>query len=264
MADPTPEPTVTPPTNPASSPAPGAPPTPGPEATFQWADKDGRLSNGWRDHLPDELKQEKSLEPVVDIPGLAKNYVYTKKMVGKNTVAIPNENSPQADWDAFYEAAGRPKTVADYKFDRPKDIPEDAWDKDFGEKLKQAAWEEGFSAKQMARLHKLEVERMQGALVQVHQEDEQERTEAETALKRELGDAYEEQMALANAFIARTTDEPSGQRAAILEIAGNNPFFIEWCMQWGKKVSETLGIDTASLRKTPKQDEDRLAELRTK
>ncbi len=229
--------------------------------TFKFVDNDGKFVEGWKNNLPEEYRDEKCLDVLADLPTMTKNYVYTQKMRGKKTVAVPTETSPQTDWDAYYEAIGRPKAKEDYKADKPKDLPDELWDKELVNQIREEGWKAGFTPKQVDTVLGLYA----GYQKRLAEADATamaaEKADAETALKKEWGDAYDERMHLANAFISKTTDEASGQRQAILELAGNNPLFIRWCADWGLKTSEAKGIDTSQLRKTPGAALARIREL---
>lgn len=78
-----------------------------------------------------------------------------QELIGKRPAGIPAPDAPQAEWDKFYEAAGRPKTAAEYAFDYGKDDkgqPKVAADAKWDSALKQMMFEEGITAKQAAGL----------------------------------------------------------------------------------------------------------------
>jgi hypothetical protein len=54
----------------------------------------------WKDDLPEELKDNPTLQDVPDVATLAKRFVDTKSMVGRS-VRIPGEDASQEDWDKF-------------------------------------------------------------------------------------------------------------------------------------------------------------------
>lgn len=80
-----------------------------------------------------------------------------QELIGKRPAGIPALDAPQAEWDKFYEAAGRPKTAAEYAFDYGKNAdgtPKTAADPKWEGALKQMLFEEGVTAKQAASLQK--------------------------------------------------------------------------------------------------------------
>lgn len=96
------------------------------EGSFDYSslvDPQGFFSENWKNALPEELRNEPCLDNVKNFATLAKSYVNSQKMIGKNKIALPGENASQEELDAFYSALGRPKTAADYKHDAVK-LPE--------------------------------------------------------------------------------------------------------------------------------------------
>lgn len=81
----------------------------------------------WKEHLPDEIKGEKSLSAIADIPNLAKSFVNAQKMVGQNKVNVPDPKlATDDDWRNFFVKAGLPEKPDDYKIEvkEPDALPE--------------------------------------------------------------------------------------------------------------------------------------------
>lgn len=80
-----------------------------------------------------------------------------QELIGKRPAGIPAPDAPQAAWDAFYEAAGRPKTAAEYQFDYGKDDkgnPKVASDTKWEASIKDLMFKNGVSAKQAVAMQK--------------------------------------------------------------------------------------------------------------
>jgi len=84
---------------------------------------DGGLTEGWQSTLPEGYRDEASLKTVTDTKVLAKMFVDTKRMVGKDTIAVPTELSPKEDWAEYHRLGGRPDTVEDYGLALPEGFP---------------------------------------------------------------------------------------------------------------------------------------------
>jgi hypothetical protein len=52
------------------------------------------FSEGWREHLPEDIRAEPSLANVRDLPGLAKSYVNAQRMIGRDKIVLPKDDSP--------------------------------------------------------------------------------------------------------------------------------------------------------------------------
>ena len=67
--------------------------------------------------LPDGYKDKPYLKGVDSQEKLLKMLDGAQELIGKKGPALPKPDAPQADWDAYYESIGRPKTAAEYAFD---------------------------------------------------------------------------------------------------------------------------------------------------
>lgn len=64
----------------------------------------------FKESLPDELKQDKSFEPIKDLPGLAKSYAEAQKMIG-GSIRLPKEGiSDEERATAVTELVGKLRT----------------------------------------------------------------------------------------------------------------------------------------------------------
>jgi hypothetical protein len=77
-------------------------------------DKDGFFAENWREALPEELRQESCLDSIKNFATMAKSFVSAQKMIGKNKIALPSENSSAEEWNTFYSALGRPESADKY------------------------------------------------------------------------------------------------------------------------------------------------------
>jgi hypothetical protein len=80
-------------------------------------DKDGFFSENWRQALPEDIRGESCLDSIKNISTMAKSFVSAQKMVGKNKISLPGENSTEEEWGAFYSALGRPEKAESYSLD---------------------------------------------------------------------------------------------------------------------------------------------------
>lgn len=78
-------------------------------------------------------------------------------LIGKRPAGIPAPDAAQAEWDKFYEATGRPKTAAEYKFDYGKNAdgtdkgaPDVKWEAS----IKDMMYKHGLTSKQAVSLQK--------------------------------------------------------------------------------------------------------------
>jgi hypothetical protein len=196
---------------------------------------DGKFVDNWRDHLPEDVKSEKTiLDKYQDFPSAIKGLVYAQKMVGANKVAIPSKDATQADWDAFYEAGGRPKAQTEYQFNTPEELKAS-----IDSKILEAAAEKfhkaGYNQKQVDAAYEMYTGMIIEGQKQVEAQKAQELANAETALKEKWGTAYEQRLHLAN----RMVEENAGDnKEVILGAIGNNPVVADFLANIAKKFME--------------------------
>lgn len=73
----------------------------------------------WFTGLPEELRGDASLSRFAEKPveEVARAFVETKKMVGMDKIVLPKGDDDADGWNAYYDAGGRPKDPAEYKFE---------------------------------------------------------------------------------------------------------------------------------------------------
>jgi len=222
---------------------------------------DGSFAENWKESLPEDIRHEKILDNLGDFHGTMKQLVHAQRMIGKNKVVIPDDKSPDSDWDVFYNAIGRPKTVGDYKFVKDENLPEELYDDGMISRFLEGAHKVGFTQKQMDYLNQFENERIKMAQEAYQNQKIQDKAEAERAVKALWGAAYPEMDHLANLFVNETTEE-GADRDSILDIIGNNPVIANWCAQNAKKyIAEHKAVIGQMTTPTPKEAMAEIADL---
>lgn len=235
--------------------------------------------------IPEELHTNATLLEVKDIPTLAKVLVDTKAMVG-SSIRIPGKDAGEADVKAFkekmraavpdlvevpadpvkfaevegmlFEKLGRPKNAKEYpglkdsKIDVPDEIKVDETElREIGHKL-------GMTKKQYLTFAKGVVdEKIKGAQLT---------SEARGALKKELGEAFDDRLTAA----AAAAQKLGASEAMVTALrTGNVP--AEQARIW-INVAKSIGTEGAELgrdggggdgkgRMTPAEAKDQIAEL---
>lgn len=142
----------------------------------------------WKDSLPEELKNEKALESIQDIPGLAKSYIHAQKLVGSDKIPIPNKHATDEDWNDVYSKLGRPSKPEDYQIQIKDDSSVDT---KALESFKATAHKYGLLPKQAEGIMNFYDEMTQGYIRELDTKAEQGRMNAESLLKQEWGAAYD-------------------------------------------------------------------------
>lgn len=199
--------TATPPAA-GTTPLPAAtPPTATPPAVGQTYDytkavtPDGKFSENWKEGLPEDIRHEVCLDTCGSFSELAKQYVNSQKLIGRNKVVIPGEKAPQSEIDAFQIALGRPKTIDEYKVDIPTEY-QDYYDPGLIAEAKKMAFENGFSQKTLNALLEFRKKEIELGVKQLETEEKSAFEEAERIIVEESGEALDEQRHYADLFIA--------------------------------------------------------------
>lgn len=180
----------------------------------------------WRDALPQEIRDNPTIQQVKDIPSLAGMLIHAEAKVGADKIVVPGKNASDAEWAAYWSKLGRPDAADGYEI--PTDnMPEGV---QLQPDLTKGFFEEfhrlGVSKKQAAgimRKYAGFVAEQQAAAGQAHEEAY---NKAVGTLKTEWGDAYEQNVALAN--------------NAIKAFAGDDYPEVQKVLQGGLGVSPVL------------------------
>jgi hypothetical protein len=160
-----------------------------------------QISN-WKDSLPDDLKAEKALESIQDIPGLAKSYIHAQKLVGADKIPVPNKFATDEDWQAVYSKLGRPEKPDAYEFNLKENsnIDENAL-----KGFKETAHKNGLLPKQAEAIMNFYNDMTQNYIEDLNSKSEQGRSNAEQTLKKEWGAAFDNKVqqasTIANKYI---------------------------------------------------------------
>lgn len=207
-------------------------------------DKDGNLAPTWRDTLDEDIRNEKSLETFKTVKDIARSFVNTKRMVGKDKIAIPGKNATEGEWNAYYDAVGRPKTPEDYRLPIPEETKE-YFDEELIKEARGIFHKMGFNQKQVDALWAFEQKRLVAGVKQVADEEIQKNEEAEILIDEIFGNAKEQSLHLANRVIAENYPNET-RRGKLLEAINKSsakPYIMELLSIVGKKFIEH-GIPT--------------------
>ena len=77
--------------------------------------------------IPEEYREEKSLQNFSKMDDFVKSYLHSQKMVGLDKIPVPNKHATDEDWKEVYKRLGSPETAEDYKYSLPEDhsVPAD-------------------------------------------------------------------------------------------------------------------------------------------
>ena len=70
----------------------------------------------FKDLIPENFREEKSLENFNNMEDFVKSYLHAQKMVGADKIPVPNKHSTDEDWNEVFKRLGAPSSPDDYKY----------------------------------------------------------------------------------------------------------------------------------------------------
>ena len=186
--------------------------------------------------LPEDLRNEPSLQNIQDVNQLAKGFVSAQRMVGADKFAIPTKNSTPDDWKEVFNKLGLPASPKDYgvQYNLAEGVsPEPV------ENFLKVAHDHGVLPQQAqamldyyTQLETSNTESMKAA-------SELTKSNNETELRKEFGLAYQENINKANevfkSFFAKDMADVKLEDGTPV---GNHPGFIKALSEMSKNFSE--------------------------
>ena len=140
----------------------------------------------FKDNIPEEYREEKSLENINSMDDLVKSFLHAQKLVGTNKIPVPNKHSTDEDWQHVFSKLGAPDSPEDYKYNL-KDVE---MDQNQVSEFNQTAHKLGLLPKQAEGLIKFYNE-MNGNLATSQEEQAaQAQLNTEAELKKEFGPQF--------------------------------------------------------------------------
>lgn len=154
-----------------------------------------------------------------------------QRMIGYEKIPIPKA---EADWENWYNAAGRPKDAASYDLKKPENLPEGfAYDDKLEQAFRDVAHKNGLNTKQAAAFRDWWVETMAGQYTSSTKAMADERARGEDALKREYGQSYDGFVAQSQAAMKEFMD-PTFVQFLEQSGLGNHPEMVKTFGKIGK------------------------------
>lgn len=246
---------------------PGSPTTqPGGGTIIQKAPDD--IQSEFQKLLPEDLRAEPSLKDFKDVGGLAKSYIETKRMVGTDKIAKPQENWTEKEWGSFWDTVGRPADATKYDLKLP-DAPE-------GVQVDQESVKAAVEMFHKAGLTKAQAQNLaNGWLTRQFEIAKTKATQdaaaikaVEDELKKDWGEQYPARAAAAKkAMLHIASKSPKLREAVERKMAdpkfGDDPDVLRLWAELGEELMESgeiRGGGGAPLGFTPEQASNQLAE----
>lgn len=206
--------------------------------------------------IPEDLRTDKSFEPIKDLTGLMTSFRDGQKMIG-GSIRIPGKDAKPEEVDAFYSKLGRPAKPEEYQVTLP--YPEYIqWNQERIDGFKARAHKAGYSPKQVQEA----IDWYGEAVAADFQAKKRSFEEAIAALKTEWGGAFDRNLALAK----KARDLYGGEEAKAFFVddpMGNNPVLIRMLAKMAADLEEGdyLGGPGESTGLTPDDAKSKIAEV---
>jgi len=176
----------------------------------------------WRSSLSEDIKDNATLAKYDSVEKLASAHINLQSHLGRDKIAKPVTDD---DWDDVYNFLGRPESADAYQVDLPDEMPDFIRDQFNDETLgsfKSFAYEKGLNQEQVNALVQWQAQNMIGQHEKFNEMTEKNVFEAESALKKEWGAAYDQNLNMAKAAFSEFGGD---ELAALMEQSGlgNNP-----------------------------------------
>lgn len=192
----------------------------------------------WRASLDPTVKEHPSLKNFKNAGDLAKSWVEAQKLIGRDKIPVPGEKATKEDWDLVFERLGRPKDKDGYALPEVK-LPEGypAPDKAFMDNFKTKALELGMLPGQVNGLYQWFMEQQVNEFNQYGEQRNNARGEAENALRKIWGKAFEQNYAIAEQAVNKYGTEQFIEK---LKATGmnNDPDMVKFIADMAKNFSE--------------------------
>ena len=178
------------------------------------------VAKTWKEAISEEFRNDPNIEKFTEIDALAKSYINATQMIGKDKVAVPNQNSTEDQWNEVFDKLGRPASADKYTLDVKSDVvPLNEGDvKQFAEN----AHKLGLSNTQAQGVLEFYKNNMESNAQQSQVDTETSQVQAEQELRKEWGRDFEANV----------------KRAGALAKANMNPDILDLELKSGIRVGD--------------------------
>ena len=144
----------------------------------------------FKDLIPENFREEKSLENFNNMEDFVKSYLHAQKMVGADKIPVPNKHSTDEDWNEVFKRLGAPGSPDDYKYD----FKDQEMDSQQVQEFNKTAHRLGLLPKQAEGLIKFYNEMNGNIAANQEEQAAQAQLNVETELKKEFGPQFNKRL----------------------------------------------------------------------
>tara|TARA_E500000305_G_scaffold37738_1_gene29012 strand:- start:2838 stop:3647 length:810 start_codon:yes stop_codon:yes gene_type:complete len=202
----------------------------------------GSDNQDWKSTLPEDLKNDATLQNFKNVEDLAKTVVHQQKRLG-NTITMPKTDD---EMEQVYTKLGRPEDPSKYNVTIPEDYQPFFEEKNLDE-FKNVAHKIGLNDKQVGALLEYQMNTIKHEEENEPAEISRQKSETESVLKQEWGYDYDKKVAAADRALKVYGDDEL-RDLITNSSAGNNPAVIRFFARLGQEVTEDMAQNTQNNR----------------
>lgn len=193
-------------------------------------------------NVDQEILKAPTFQSIKSLDDVVKGYYHAQKMVGADKVVVPTAKSSPEEWKAFYQKAGLPSKIEDYKVEYPSMFS----DKEFNQSLTNKAYELNIRPDQLAEVMKM-VDEFGNKLVEgVDAEEEASIKATAEELKKEWGQGFDKQISQVNRLIKHFGGDEVHKAILDSELSSNGQFLRLMSTMANKLLKEDSFMTEAS------------------
>ena len=194
-------------------------------------------NQNWRDTLPEELKNDPTLQNLNDVESLAKTVIHQQKMIGSR-IPMPKNDEEKAE---LYNKLGRPEEPGNYEFEIPETHKPYFAETSVNE-FKNVAHQIGLNNEQVKALIDYQINEVNNASEMQQSQISVNRQEVEQSLKQEWGFDYDKNLRAAQRAIDVYGDKDLTE--LLNGPTGNDPAIVKLFARLGGEVTEEMAKNT--------------------
>ena len=144
----------------------------------------------FKDLIPENFREEKSLENFNNMEDFVKSYLHAQKMVGADKIPVPNKHSTDEDWNEVFKRLGAPSSPDDYKYN----FKDQEMDSEQVQEFNKTAHKLGLLPKQAEGLIKFYNEMNGNIAANQEEAAAQAQLNVETELRKEFGPQFNKRL----------------------------------------------------------------------
>ncbi len=228
--------------------------------------------SNWRESLPEDLRDHKSLQHYGTVNDLAKSHVHAQQMIGKDKIVRPGQSATDEEWREVYAKLGMPSTSSEYNFDKNAGLGEGMEvDENLLGWFTDTAHRVGLNNNQAQALLELWNENTAEITNLSEEGARQSQENSAMELRNEWGNAFDANLNLSKTVLnefydGSDTNEFLDQQLTDGSRIGDNPSFIKMMSSIGTFIKSKIGEDSikgleGTTVKNPNDLQDELNQL---